>query len=101
VNVLCRVVCVGMGFGQIRSEKALILSGGKSASLESAIEWLSAHGEDADIDEPLQVVATKPKAGGPTPMGEWAVCNCAVLCSAVCGGHELWLKWWWWVGVSR
>ncbi len=43
-----------MGFPQVRAEKALILTGNKS--LEPAMEWCFEHMDDADIDEPLQMV---------------------------------------------
>lgn len=43
-----------MGFPQVRAEKALILTGNKS--LEPAMEWCFEHMDDADIDEPLQLV---------------------------------------------
>eukprot|EP00898_Chlorokybus_atmophyticus_P002300 jgi/Chlat1/3070/Chrsp21S03316 len=41
-----------MGFPQLRAQKAAISTG--NAGAEEAMNWLLAHMEDADIDEPLQ-----------------------------------------------
>jgi len=51
-----------MGFPEVRAEKALVRCG--AGTLEAAIEWLAAHGEDPDIDVPLEIkpVAAVPKA---------------------------------------
>jgi len=43
---------VEMGFTQLRAEKALVKT--SNAGLESAINWLTDHLDDADIDEPLE-----------------------------------------------
>jgi hypothetical protein len=40
-----------MGFSQLRAEKALVKT--SNGGIEAAINWLTAHLEDADIDEPL------------------------------------------------
>ena len=40
-----------MGFSLIRAQKGLLFSSGKN--VESAIEWLSEHQDDADIDDPI------------------------------------------------
>ncbi|KAI1262600.1 hypothetical protein F5Y18DRAFT_146776 [Xylariaceae sp. FL1019] len=48
-----------MGFPPVRCEKALYKTGNSDAN--AAMEWLFAHMEDADIDEPVQVEAA---AGG-------------------------------------
>ncbi|PYI31436.1 ubiquitinyl hydrolase [Aspergillus indologenus CBS 114.80] len=42
---------LGMGFPRTRSEKALYMTGNSDA--EAAMNWLFAHMEDPDIDEPL------------------------------------------------
>ena len=39
-----------MGFSQLRAEKALVST--SNGNIEAAINWLTAHLEDADIDEP-------------------------------------------------
>ena len=41
-----------MGFSQLRAEKALVHT--SNGAIEAAINWLTAHLEDADIDEPLE-----------------------------------------------
>eukprot|EP00168_Porphyra_purpurea_P008716 TRINITY_DN2112_c0_g1_i3.p1 TRINITY_DN2112_c0_g1~~TRINITY_DN2112_c0_g1_i3.p1 ORF type:complete len:477 (-),score=183.69 TRINITY_DN2112_c0_g1_i3:3-1301(-) len=51
-----------MGFPRVRAEKALILTGNKS--VDAGMEWVFAHSDDADIDEPLQVV-TSGEEGAP------------------------------------
>ncbi|GLD95396.1 hypothetical protein PINS_up004040 [Pythium insidiosum] len=43
-----------MGFGEIRSRKGLLAT--DSASLEAAINWISEHQEDPDIDDPIKFV---------------------------------------------
>ncbi|PYH97738.1 ubiquitinyl hydrolase [Aspergillus ellipticus CBS 707.79] len=45
---------VGMGFPATRSEKALYMTGNSGS--EDALNWLFAHMEDPDIDEPLDKV---------------------------------------------
>lgn len=40
-----------MGFSELRAQKGLLFSSGKT--VESAIEWLSEHQDDADIDDPI------------------------------------------------
>lgn len=49
-----------MGFPKIRAEKALILTGNNS--VEQAVEWCFQHADDADIDEPLQIVTSEGEA---------------------------------------
>jgi len=51
---------VEMGFARVVAEKALILT--KNAGLDAAVNWIDAHQEDSDFNEPLQVVGA-----GPTP----------------------------------
>lgn len=46
-----------MGFPKVRAEKSLILTGNKS--VEAAMEWVFAHSDDGDIDEPLQLVTSE------------------------------------------
>ncbi|KAG6841633.1 hypothetical protein C0991_009058 [Blastosporella zonata] len=41
----------GMGFPSIRAQKALLATGNRDA--EAAMEWLFAHMEDPDIDDPI------------------------------------------------
>ncbi|CDF37297.1 thioredoxin domain containing protein [Chondrus crispus] len=60
--VLLKSMVGEMGFPKIRAEKALILTGNKS--IERAVEWCFQHADDADIDEPLQLVT---KEGGSKP----------------------------------
>ncbi|KAL2833215.1 hypothetical protein BDW59DRAFT_138286 [Aspergillus cavernicola] len=50
---------VGMGFPEVRCEKALYCTG--NSDLEAAMNWLLSHMDDPDIDEPMhmeQVVGT-------------------------------------------
>jgi ubiquitin carboxyl-terminal hydrolase 5/13 len=51
----------GMGFPRVRGEKALHATGNTDA--ETAMNWLFAHMEDPDIDEPLQRTATRDQSG--------------------------------------
>ncbi len=44
-----------MGFSLIRAQKGLLNSNG---TMEGAVEWLLAHQEDADIDDPIEKVPT-------------------------------------------
>eukprot|EP00276_Gloeochaete_wittrockiana_P009297 CAMPEP_0184652452 /NCGR_PEP_ID=MMETSP0308-20130426/10150_1 /TAXON_ID=38269 /ORGANISM="Gloeochaete witrockiana, Strain SAG 46.84" /LENGTH=484 /DNA_ID=CAMNT_0027087335 /DNA_START=141 /DNA_END=1595 /DNA_ORIENTATION=- len=54
---------IDMGFPRVRAEKGLLSTGNKTA--EAATEWIFAHMDDADIDEPWTVTGTsddgKPK----------------------------------------
>jgi len=43
----------GMGFSELRSQKALLATGNNDA--EAAMEWLFQHMEDPDIDAPIQI----------------------------------------------
>jgi uncharacterized UBP type Zn finger protein len=45
-----------MGFGKDASEKALFMTQSKGQSVESALEWINQHSEDADFNEPLLIV---------------------------------------------
>ena len=56
-----------MGFTDIRAQKALLFTGNKDA--EDALNWLVEHQEDADIDEPLQVMGVEKKDNGGLPAG--------------------------------
>lgn len=49
-----------MGFSLIRAQKGLINS---TTGLEGAIEWLMNHQEDADIDDPIELVPKNDPAG--------------------------------------
>jgi ubiquitin carboxyl-terminal hydrolase 5/13 len=42
---------LGMGFPQVRCEKALYLTG--NSDLEAAMNWLLSHMDDPDVDEPI------------------------------------------------
>jgi hypothetical protein len=46
----------------VRAEKALVLTQNKS--LDAAMDWLTAHEGDADIDQPLQIVGVGAPAAG-------------------------------------
>lgn len=48
---------MAMGFPKVRAEKALLVTG---ATIDVAMEWLFAHMEDADIDEPYRAPASQP-----------------------------------------
>ena len=50
------------GFAAVRAEKALVLTQNKS--LDAAMDWLTAHEGDADIDQPLQIVGVGAAAAG-------------------------------------
>lgn len=50
-----------MGFPRVRCEKALHATG--NADADAAMNWLFAHMEDPDIDEPLNLSGTAPSAG--------------------------------------
>lgn len=51
-----------MGFPRVRCEKALHATG--NADSEAAMNWLFAHMEDADIDEPINLGTAATGAGG-------------------------------------
>jgi ubiquitin carboxyl-terminal hydrolase 5/13 len=51
-----------MGFPLVRCQKALIAVGGAGGTTEAAMEWLFAHMEDPDIDDPIPAPAS---GGGP------------------------------------
>lgn len=51
-----------MGFPRVRCEKALHATGNTDA--DTAMNWLFAHMEDADIDDPLQITAPSSGGGG-------------------------------------
>ncbi|KAG7095273.1 hypothetical protein E1B28_006046 [Marasmius oreades] len=54
-----------MGFSEIRCQKALLATGGVSGgstAAETAMEWLFAHMDDPDIDDPIQL--SKSENGG-------------------------------------
>jgi ubiquitin carboxyl-terminal hydrolase 5/13 len=53
----------GMGFPRVRSEKALHATGNTDAN--SAMEWLFAHMDDADIDVPLDLGAAAANPADP------------------------------------
>ncbi|KAJ0412866.1 hypothetical protein ATCC90586_002496 [Pythium insidiosum] len=55
-----------MGFGEIRSRKGLLAT--DSASLEAAINWISEHQEDPDIDDPIKFVDMS--QAGKAPLSE-------------------------------
>lgn len=44
----------GMGFSLVRAQKGLLY--GQGNTLDGAIEWISSHQDDADIDEPVKPV---------------------------------------------
>ncbi|KAF4121487.1 ubiquitin carboxyl-terminal hydrolase 5/13 [Geosmithia morbida] len=52
----------GMGFPQVRCEKALHATGNSDAN--AAMEWLFGHMEDPDIDEPLNLGGGAASVGG-------------------------------------
>lgn len=58
----------GMGFSSNRAVRALHHSG--NSSIEGAINWLTEHEEDKDIDEPLLV---------PQVQGAGLLASCAAL----------------------
>lgn len=55
---------VEMGFTELRSQKALVKT--SNAGIEGAINWLTEHLEDADIDDPIEaefVIKTQEQLG--------------------------------------
>jgi uncharacterized UBP type Zn finger protein len=50
---------IEMGFPEVRARKALMNGG----NMQAAMDWLGAHQEDADIDDPIPLVP-KNSAGG-------------------------------------
>ncbi|KAJ2912663.1 hypothetical protein MD484_g7747, partial [Candolleomyces efflorescens] len=54
---------MGMGFPLVRCQKALLATG-NSGDVESAMEWLFGHMDDADIDDPIQFTAAAGGGGG-------------------------------------
>ena len=45
-----------MGFSKHASEKALFMTMSKGQSVEGAMEWLTEHMDDADLNEQLFIV---------------------------------------------
>ncbi|KAJ7766902.1 hypothetical protein B0H16DRAFT_1412848 [Mycena metata] len=58
----------GMGFPVIRCQKALLATGNSNA--ETAMEWLFAHMDDADIDDPIILQAGAAGGGAPEPTAD-------------------------------
>lgn len=94
-----------MGFTELRAQKALAKT--SNAGLEEAINWLSEHLEDADIDDPMEVSvktqeelgeeAAKALAGGGAPCCYAAVkrrpcCGVRALLLCPCGGVRALLR---------
>ncbi|ESK93387.1 ubiquitin carboxyl-terminal hydrolase 14 [Moniliophthora roreri MCA 2997] len=52
-----------MGFPEVRCQKALLATGNSGA--DAAMEWLFAHMEDPDIDEPIQLASSAASASEP------------------------------------
>jgi len=87
---------LSMGFTETRAKKALVLAGG---ALEDAVEWLSQHQEDADIDNDLsfaQYVSIKgiqPKQLLPAPLVsaiDNSICTFAASGKSYC--PQVWFK---------
>ncbi|KAH9055282.1 ubiquitin carboxyl-terminal hydrolase 14 [Lactarius vividus] len=57
-----------MGFPQVRCQKALLATG--NSDPEAAMEWLFAHMEDPDIDDPIIVPSGGAGGGGAEPSAE-------------------------------
>ena len=58
-NEVAVEMLLGMGFPTARIEKALYTTG--NADVEAALNWIFAHMEDPDIDEPLRIGGGKKK----------------------------------------
>lgn len=58
-----------MGFPLVRCQKALLATG-NSDDPEAAMEWLFAHMEDPDIDDPIVIPQSASGGGGPEPSAE-------------------------------
>ncbi|VDC03208.1 unnamed protein product [Peniophora sp. CBMAI 1063] len=66
-NADAMAMLAGMGFPEIRCQKALLATGNDNA--EVAMEWLFAHMDDPDIDAPIQLPGAGARAG-PEPSAE-------------------------------
>lgn len=55
----------GMGFPIVRCQKALLATGNSNA--DAAMEWLFAHMDDPDIDDPIPAATGSSGAGGAEP----------------------------------
>ena len=51
-----------MGFSKNVSEKALFMTANKG--VQPAMDWITAHMDDPDYEEPLMIVQTGPPGGG-------------------------------------
>ncbi|EAU87111.2 ubiquitin carboxyl-terminal hydrolase 14 [Coprinopsis cinerea okayama7 len=58
----------GMGFPTVRCQKALLATG--NSDPEAAMEWLFAHMEDPDIDDPIPIPGPGGSSAGPEPSPE-------------------------------
>jgi len=58
VNTAHRDELIAMGYSKIVSEKALFMTGNKG--IESGLNWIEEHTEDADFNEELFIVAEEP-----------------------------------------
>ncbi|KAF9269771.1 ubiquitin carboxyl-terminal hydrolase 14 [Marasmius fiardii PR-910] len=62
-----------MGFPEVRCQKALLATGGAaggSSAAETAMEWLFAHMEDPDIDDPIRLSAPGNAGSAQEPSSE-------------------------------
>lgn len=53
-----------MGFSKVVCEKALFLTQDKGSTVESALDWIYSHNNDADFEEELLIVGQEEGSEG-------------------------------------
>ncbi|CAB9518415.1 UBX domain protein [Seminavis robusta] len=68
---IVKILTEEMGFPLIRAQKGLL--NGNARTVDAAIEWLTEHQDDTDIDEPIPL--QEPKGGGGVTAAQSYRCN--------------------------